>query len=304
MNELSQNKTPEQMIEAIFALDLEPIKFKLMGKKEGHGWSRAEADQYELDYKRFLALLVKFPDDVIAPDTNVDKFWHGHILDTMKYAEDCNNIFGYFLHHYPYFGMRGEEDAANLEKAFAKMQRLYAQEFGDAAEESEQSAAWCGAAAGKPEQSAAWCGAAVAKPEQSAAWCGAAAGKPEQSAAWCGAAAGQPEKSAAWCGAAAGKPEQSAAWCGAAVGKPEQSAAWCGAAVGKPEQSAAWCGAAVGKPEKSAAWCGAAAGKPEKSAAWCGAAVGKPEQSAAWCGAAGMAGKKTDVSVAGARATA
>lgn len=282
MSMISNKKTPKQMIEAIFALDLEPIKFKLMGKKEGHGWTQAEADQYERDYRRFLALLVKFPDEVIAPDTNVDKFWHGHILDTMKYAEDCNNIFGTFLHHYPYFGMRGEEDAANLKKAFATMQNLYEQEFGAAeeavpAQKADLSAAWCGAAVA--EKSAAWCGAAVAG--KSAAWCGAALSKPEQKA----------EQSAAWCGAALARPEekagQSAAWCGAAVA--EKSAAWCGAALGNPaekaEQSAAWCGAAVA--EKSAAWCGATVA--EKSVAWCGAAIAqaaqKEEQSPAWCGA-------------------
>lgn len=197
MSVISQNKSPEQMIEAIFAMDLDPIKFKLMSKKEGYGWSQAEADRHERDYRRFLALLVKFPDEVIAPDTNVDKFWHGHILDTMKYAEDCNNIFGAFLHHYPYFGMRGEEDARDLKHAFSRMQHLYAQEFGDAETNAAQKtgqAAWCGAAVAKATtgQSAAWCGAAVAKagekPEQSAAWCGAAVSEQPQSAAWCGAA--------------------------------------------------------------------------------------------------------------------
>lgn len=141
MNKNSQTKTPEKMLEAIFALDLEPIKTKLMDKKEGHGWSRAFADQCEIEYKRFLALLAKFPDEVIAPNNNVDKFWHGHILDTMKYAEDCERVFGYFLHHYPYFGLRGEQDAANLQAAAARMRRLYQEEFGDPAVAGAPS--WC-----------------------------------------------------------------------------------------------------------------------------------------------------------------
>ncbi len=152
MNQHSQKKTPDQMVEAIFALDLDPIKFKLMDKEEGYGWSRAQADRCEREYKRFLALLAKYPDEVIAPSKEVDKFWHGHILDTMKYAEDCRNVFGYFLHHFPYFGLRDEEDAANLARAAATMRRLYRQEFGaapadEAGDEAGDKAGYCAKAA-------------------------------------------------------------------------------------------------------------------------------------------------------------
>src|SRR5438309_1562265 len=123
-------RSTEQVIAAIQALDLDPIKFKLMDPEEGQGWSRQYVDQMEIAYKRFLVLSVKYPEKTIAPSKDVDKFWHGHILDTMKYAEDCQNVFGYFLHHFPYFGMRGEEDAANLAEAGRTTQRLYEQEFG------------------------------------------------------------------------------------------------------------------------------------------------------------------------------
>src|SRR6266581_4275343 len=123
-------RSTEQVIAAIQALDLDPIKFKLMDPEEGQGWSREYVNQMAIAYKRFLTLSVKYPEETIAPSKDVDKFWHGHILDTMKYAEDCQNVFGYFLHHFPYFGMRGEEDAANLAEAGRTTQRLYEQEFG------------------------------------------------------------------------------------------------------------------------------------------------------------------------------
>src|SRR5205814_958393 len=106
------------------------IKLKLMDAEEGQGWSREYADQMALAYKRFLALMVKFPEQTIAPTKDIDKFWHGHILDTIKYAEDCQNVFGYFLHHFPYFGMRGAEDAAALAEAGRQTAQLYAKEFG------------------------------------------------------------------------------------------------------------------------------------------------------------------------------
>ena len=126
----SEGKSVEQIVAAIQALDLEPIKFKLMDTEEGQGWSREYVDQMEIAYRRFLTLSVKYPEETIAPSKDVDKFWHGHILDTMKYAEDCQNVFGYFVHHFPYFGMRGEEDAANLAEAGRKTKVLYEQEFG------------------------------------------------------------------------------------------------------------------------------------------------------------------------------
>jgi hypothetical protein len=42
-----------------------------------------------------------------------------HILDTAAYREDCDEIFGRFLDHFPYFGMRDEQDAQALEHAYA-----------------------------------------------------------------------------------------------------------------------------------------------------------------------------------------
>lgn len=259
MEQVSTHKTAEQTVQAIFALDFEQVKTKLMSKTEGHGWSRAEADRHELEYKRYLALLVKYPDETIAPSMNADKFWHGHILDTMKYAADCKNVFGYFLHHYPYFGMRGEEDAARLKAAGKAMRRLYEQEFGTAKSESE---AYCGAASDKAD-AVAYCGTAAV------AYCGAASGpaaQATQEAAYCGTA------NVSYCGAAAGK-EQHAAYCGAVAGKAEATAeAYCGVA------SVAYCGAT-----SAVAYCGAAVqadGSGEDEVAYCGAAG-----STAYCGA-------------------
>jgi hypothetical protein len=88
-------------------------------------------------------------------------------------------VFGYFLHHFPYFGMRGQDDAAALAAAADTMQELATREFGDAA---SASAAFCYAA--KPVgNDAAFCYAA--KPVSTAAFCYAA--KPV-SAAFCYAA--------------------------------------------------------------------------------------------------------------------
>lgn len=125
---LKQKVTP--YMEDINAIDFTMVKLKLQEPPfEGHGWSASQADIAEIDYKRFLALKRKYPDKDIVPHLDIDIFWHQHILDTEKYAKDCEQIFGFFLHHYPYFGMNGQADEQNLQDAFEETKQLYAESF-------------------------------------------------------------------------------------------------------------------------------------------------------------------------------
>lgn len=114
----------------IAELDLEPIMVKVMDVEEGYGWSLEFTQKVVNEYKRYLTLCLENPDFPVVPSTFVDEFWHFHILDTQKYQEDCEHIFGYFLHHFPYFGMRGEADAANLKQAWTESCDLYEKRFG------------------------------------------------------------------------------------------------------------------------------------------------------------------------------
>jgi hypothetical protein len=118
--------------ETIASLDLDPIKVKLMHNHSGEGWSLARASAVEVEYRRFLFLMKKYPDELAAPTVDVDTFWHYHILDTAKYAADCEAIFGYFLHHFPYLGLRGEEDMQAHDRAGERMRELYEESFGEA----------------------------------------------------------------------------------------------------------------------------------------------------------------------------
>jgi hypothetical protein len=133
---------PEQdVIAAIQLLDLESVKLRVMDAELGEGWTREYADSIEAAYKTYLTMLVKYPDHAedIMLSKDVDEFWHTHILQTMKYAQDCQAVFGNFLHHEPHVG---ERTAADLEKRTAmaeKTRALYAREFGDA-----QDVAWSG----------------------------------------------------------------------------------------------------------------------------------------------------------------
>lgn len=112
-------------------LDLEPIMVKLMDSEEGLGWSFDFTKRVAIEYKRFLILCKENPNSAIVPSSFVDDFWHFHILDTQKYQEDCQEFFGYFLHHFPYFGMRGKEDEENLKLAWKESCQLYEARFGE-----------------------------------------------------------------------------------------------------------------------------------------------------------------------------
>lgn len=97
------------IITKIQELDLTPIKYKLI--KES-GWLPEQATRAEKLYRGFLSLSALYPKQTCVPTQEIDDFWHAHILDTRKYMTDCRDIFGYYLHHFPYLGLQGDEEAA------------------------------------------------------------------------------------------------------------------------------------------------------------------------------------------------
>lgn len=134
MNTVQSSKEPSAIfMHGIYQIDLSMVKRKLQESEEdeGLGWSAAECDEVEIEYKKFLALKRRYPEKDIVPYKTVDVFWHQHILDTESYAQDCETIFGYFLHHYPYFGMNGSQDKQNLINAFDETKEFYRLHFGD-----------------------------------------------------------------------------------------------------------------------------------------------------------------------------
>ena len=135
------NATDTELKTRIWAIDLEPVLFKLLhDDKRGEYTLPALLDGAE-EYRRFLYLAVTRKKPTV-PTRLVDVIWHQHILDTAKYADDCTAAFGYFLHHFPYYGMRGSEDKANLEQSFAESEADYALAFGTRASASKDYG-WC-----------------------------------------------------------------------------------------------------------------------------------------------------------------
>lgn len=125
-------------------LDLGCIRFKLLSPESFVDWADEDAKVVEAEYRKFLALHFMHPEEAIVPDSAVDVFWHQHILDTEKYAADCQNIFGKFVHHFPYLGMRGEEDAEDLRISFEHTLARYREAFGEPPEKCWVVRADCG----------------------------------------------------------------------------------------------------------------------------------------------------------------
>jgi hypothetical protein len=111
----------------IDAINFQPIINKLVSG----GWLESDAIATTDQYRKYLFLNVKYPDQIIPPSDDIDELWHNHILDTHLYIKDCDALFGKYKHHYPYFGIDEKSDMNDLNKAFNNTKELYLKEFGE-----------------------------------------------------------------------------------------------------------------------------------------------------------------------------
>lgn len=116
-------------LERVGRLDFSHINKKLQYDDPSY-WTDERIVDAEEAYRRFLALNLLYPEETLAVNELLDEYWHNHILDTRKYAEDCDHVFGKLLHHYPYFGLPGEEDEGENVPAFAVTQEIWEKAFG------------------------------------------------------------------------------------------------------------------------------------------------------------------------------
>jgi hypothetical protein len=223
--------------EVISSLNFDQVRLKLMHVESGEGWDLARAEAAESEYRRFLYLTRKYPEERIAPTVDADTFWHYHILDTVKYAHDCQEVFGYFLHHDPYVGIGEEAPPGEQIRAGERMWELYEAEFGRAQLESNpQSSAWCTVTAPDADSSrafaskkTAWC--TVTGTRAKTAWCTLA--NPKARTAWCTVTADGAKT--AWCTVTTAKAKT--AWC--TVTGTRSKTAWC--TVTARTSKTAWC---------------------------------------------------------------
>ncbi|KQV91384.1 hypothetical protein ASD15_04995 [Massilia sp. Root351] len=238
-----------ESFQAIADLDLEPIKVKLMHEESGEGWSLQKANAVEFEYRRFLYLMKTFPQEQTAPLMDVDTFWHYHILDTMKYAVDCQAVFGYFLHHFPYIGLRGEDDVEAHHRVGERMKELYEATFGEdyvradtaySGATVQAQTAYSGATAGQTAYSGATVAYSGATAQQAkTAYSGATTGKTAYSGATVAYSGATVQAKTAYSGATAGKTAYSGATVAYSGATVQAKTAYSGAATGKTAYSGA-----------------------------------------------------------------
>lgn len=119
-------------------LDLKSIAYQLIHSSD-EKWTFEQTNQAIDRYSMFLCLIYLYPNRKLVPTQEIDEVWHHHILDTMKYAQDCEMLFGRFIHHFPYFGKRGKADRDSLYTAFAETERLFEEHFGIKLKTDEES---------------------------------------------------------------------------------------------------------------------------------------------------------------------
>ena len=120
----------EEAKKYIDTIDFSQIIDKMVVKDK---WKKQHAEQVCQYYKNFLFLNKKYQHEyeMLPPSEEIDEFWHNHILDTKKYMQDCDNIFGSYLHHYPYLGIDNKTTMEDAQRFFDKTQELHQKEFGE-----------------------------------------------------------------------------------------------------------------------------------------------------------------------------
>lgn len=111
----------------IYSINFEDIIKKMV---DFEGWTLRDANETCFHYRNFLFLKKKYWHKPLTPSNDLDNFWHNHILDTKKYTEDCEAIFGEYLHHNPYFGIDEKTDQDDLKKSLKNTLEMYFNEFG------------------------------------------------------------------------------------------------------------------------------------------------------------------------------
>ncbi|WP_131795795.1 hypothetical protein [Fluoribacter gormanii] len=99
-----ESQNPSNKIDNL-NLDLIKKKLEMSNQEGGYEWPKDAIDIAINSYKSFLKRastnILNNSEVLLQPEPIADIVWHVHILFTKKYHDDCNSIFGQYLHHQP-----------------------------------------------------------------------------------------------------------------------------------------------------------------------------------------------------------
>ena len=103
-------------------------------------YTKQQLDALEREYKRYIALCVRFREVPMPMSSVVDPMWHAHLIDTADYHAMCKALGVSYIHHYPALkeaervacrGAYVEQTLAYYERYFGKPNRKYWPQAGD-----------------------------------------------------------------------------------------------------------------------------------------------------------------------------
>ena len=109
-------------------LDWQTIRHHLLNSDEGRDFTRAQAARAIWQYGLFLFLARQYPGIRLVPTKEIDAVLHAHIATDQQYQDDCQTLFGGFVHHSAGLGTRG--DRAQWLEAFDRTKQLFEKTFG------------------------------------------------------------------------------------------------------------------------------------------------------------------------------
>ena len=119
-----------ERLRRVDALDLGSITWRILHPDPGGvALRRGELRESVVLYRCFLKLCVLYPDAVLVPVRRIDRVWHAHLLDTVRYRADCEFALGRFLDHFPAFGLRGASDRSRWRDELARTVELFREHF-------------------------------------------------------------------------------------------------------------------------------------------------------------------------------
>ena len=123
---INVDSSKQKIIESVMAFPLEDVLKKYSIQ---HSIPIEIAREHEREIKRFLALCILNPKSEYGMRGPIDEIWHTFILFTKKYHDFCNNIAGFYIHHFP--SVPG--DKSSDEKPYLKFLKDYKDTFGEEA---------------------------------------------------------------------------------------------------------------------------------------------------------------------------
>lgn len=83
------------------AIDTYDLSFVRENVSSGNSLNDEDLNKIELEFRRFLKLVLSEQGPLAVIDHRVDKLWHSFILFTPQYQRFCEDVMGFFVHHQP-----------------------------------------------------------------------------------------------------------------------------------------------------------------------------------------------------------